>query len=70
MLKDSLFLEKLCESNAQGDVYMVFDTKEKRFAVMKRFDIEDEYKIENQFYEYINQKGKGHLLMKVKHVIE
>ena len=37
---------------------------------MKQFDKEDEYIIENQFYEYINKNGKGHLLMKLKHAID
>ena len=49
---------------------MVFDKNEKRFAVIKQFNTEDYYNDENEFYEYINKKGKGHLLMKLKHAVE
>ena len=38
--------------------------------MIKQFYNEDDYNIEKQFYEYINKKGKGHLLMKLKHVVD
>ena len=38
--------------------------------MFKQFFKEDHYKVENEFYEYINNKGKRHLLMKLKHVVD
>ena len=38
--------------------------------MIKQFFKEDHYKVENEFYEYINKKGKGHRLMKLKHAVE
>ena len=70
MLKDYLILEKLGESSGQGVINLAFDKNEKRFAVIKQFDKENEYIIENKFYEYINKNGKGHLLLKLKHAID
>ena len=70
MIKDYLFLEILGEKSGQGVINLAFDKNEKRFAVIKQFDTEYYYNIENQFYEYINKKGKGHLLMKLKYAID
>ena len=70
VLKDYLILERLGETSGEGDIYLAFDKNEKRFAVIKQFFKDDNYKTENEFYEYINKKGKGHLLMKLKHAID
>ena len=49
---------------------LAFDKTEKKFAVIKQFLTEYYFNVENEFYEYINKKGKGHLLMKLKHAVE
>ena len=38
--------------------------------MIKQFFIEELFQIENEFYEYINKNGKGHLIMKLKHVVD
>ena len=38
--------------------------------MIKQCETQEYFEIEKEFYEYINKKGKGHLLMKLKHAID